>query len=135
MASGVPLADRAITTVELGAAPLEYYLPPLHNAPLGATVRVSEIDETGYPPLVAGAGEPPAPGFRLVAHRDVNGLVLYRFLSVDPAHGLRGDAARTRDHGGASRRCWSREDVLRNRRWGVPIVLKPVASAADGRIT
>ncbi len=74
----------AITTVELGAAPLEYYLPPLHNAPLGSTVRVSEIDETGYPPLVAGAGEPPAPGFRLVAHRDVNGLVLYRFLSATP---------------------------------------------------
>ncbi len=74
----------AITTVELGAAPLEYYLPPLHNAPLGSTVRVSEIDETGYPPLVAGAGEPPAPGFRLVAHRDVNGLVLYRFVSATP---------------------------------------------------
>jgi mannosyltransferase len=74
----------AITTVELGAAPLEYYLPPLHNAPLGSTVRVSEIDETGYPPLVAGAGEPPAPGFRLVAQRDVNGLVLYRFLSATP---------------------------------------------------
>ncbi len=79
-----PQAGRAITTVELGAAPLEYYLPPLHNPPLGSTVRVSEIDETGYPPLVAGAGEPPAPGFRLVAHRDVNGLVLYRFLSATP---------------------------------------------------
>jgi mannosyltransferase len=79
-----PEADRAITTVELGAAPLEYYLPPLHNAPLGSTVRVSEIDETGYPPLVAGAGEPPAPGFRLVAYREVNGLVLYRFVSATP---------------------------------------------------
>ncbi len=79
-----PEADRAITTVELGAAPLEYYLPPLHNAPLGSTVRVSEIDETGYPPLVAGAGEPPALGFRLVGHRDVNGLVLYRFVSATP---------------------------------------------------
>jgi mannosyltransferase len=79
-----PQTDRAITTVELGAAPLEYYLPPLRNAPLGSSVRVSEIDETGYPPLVAGAGEPPAPGFRLVAHRDVNGLVLYRFLSATP---------------------------------------------------
>ncbi len=80
---------RAITTVELGAAPLEYYLPPLRNLPRGATVRVSEIDETGYAPLLAdlrsvGAGEPPAPGFRLVEHRDVNGLILYRFRSATP---------------------------------------------------
>ena len=86
---------RAITTVELGAAPLEYYLPPLHNAPLGATVRVSEIDETGYPPLVAGAGEPPAPGFRLVAHRDVNGLVLYRFRPRPRARSPRRRCANT----------------------------------------
>ena len=50
----------------------------------GATVRVSEIDETGYMPLAAGAGEPPAPGFHLVAHRDVDGLVLYRFRSAIP---------------------------------------------------
>jgi mannosyltransferase len=76
--------ERVITTVELGAAPLEYYLPPLHNLPRGATVTVSEIDETGYAPLAAGAGEPPAPGFRLVEHRDVNGLILYRFLSATP---------------------------------------------------
>ncbi len=27
--------ERVITTIELGAAPLEYYLPPLHNL-LGA---------------------------------------------------------------------------------------------------
>ena len=90
-----PRADRAITTVELGAAPLEYYLPPLRNAPLGASVRVSEIDETGYPPLVAGAGEPPAPGFRLVGYRDVNGLVLYRFRSATPRAV---SAARLREH-------------------------------------
>jgi mannosyltransferase len=74
-------AARVITTVELGAAPLEYYLPPLHNVPRGATVRVSEIDETGYTPLRPGAGAPPAPGFHLVARRDINGLVLYRFTS------------------------------------------------------
>jgi mannosyltransferase len=77
-------ADRAVTTVELGAAPLEYYLPPLHNAPLGSTVRVSEIDETGYAPLRPGAGEPPAPGFHLVEHRNVNGLILYRFRAATP---------------------------------------------------
>jgi mannosyltransferase len=75
---------RVITTVELGAAPLEYYLPPLHNLARGATVTVSEIDETGYAPLRAGAREPPAPGFRLVQRRDIHGLILYRFRSSVP---------------------------------------------------
>jgi mannosyltransferase len=75
---------RAITTVELGAAPLEYYLPPLRNLPRGTAVRVSEIDETGYAPLLPGAGEPPAPGFRLVEYSDVNGLILYRFRAATP---------------------------------------------------
>jgi mannosyltransferase len=75
---------RVLTTVELGAAPLEYYLPPLHNLTRGATVTVSEIDETGYAPLRAGAREPPAPGFHLVEHRDIHGLILYRFLSPIP---------------------------------------------------
>ncbi len=77
-------SERAITTVELGAAPLEYYLPPLHNLPRGATVTVSEIDETGYAPLRSGAGRPPAPGFRLLARRDIHGLILYRFRSTMP---------------------------------------------------
>ncbi len=75
---------RAITTVELGAAPLEYYLPPLRNLRQGATVRVSEIDETGYAPLRPGAGESPAPGFHLVQYRNVNGMILYRFRSATP---------------------------------------------------
>ncbi len=75
---------RAITTVELGAAPLEYYLPGLHNLPRGASVTVSEIDETGYSPLRPSADEPPAPGFRLIEHLDVDGLVSYRFVSPIP---------------------------------------------------
>jgi mannosyltransferase len=75
---------RAITTVELGSAPLEYYLPPLRNLRRGAVVEVSEIDETGYAPLLAGAGEPPAPGFHLVQRQDVNGMLLYRFLAPTP---------------------------------------------------
>ncbi len=79
-----PASARAITTVELGAAPLEYYLPPLHNLPAGATVSVNEIDETGYLPLRPGAGLPPAPGFKLVQHSDVHGLILYRFVSPTP---------------------------------------------------
>jgi 4-amino-4-deoxy-L-arabinose transferase-like glycosyltransferase len=73
---------RAITTVELGAAPLEYYLPGLHNLRAGESVRVSEIDETGYAPLRASAGDPPAPGFRLLARLDFDGLIVYRFRSA-----------------------------------------------------
>lgn len=72
---------RVITTVELGSAPLEYYLAPLHNLREGSSVRVSEIDETGYVPLRAGAGAPPAPGFRLRARIDVNGLIAYRWVA------------------------------------------------------
>ncbi|HEY2571025.1 MAG TPA: glycosyltransferase family 39 protein [Solirubrobacteraceae bacterium] len=73
---------RAITTVELGAAPLEYYIPGLRNLPAGRSVSVSEIDETGYSPLRASAGTPPAPGFRLLDRRDVHGLIVYRFVSA-----------------------------------------------------
>jgi len=80
----VPPARRAITTVELGAAPLEYYIPGLHNLPVGRSVTVSEIDETGYSPLRAAAGTPPAPGFHLLDRRDVHGLIVYRFVSATP---------------------------------------------------
>jgi mannosyltransferase len=79
-----PAGERVITTVELGAAPLEYYLPPLHNLAEGTTVTVSEIDETGYAPLRASAGLPPAPGFHLLGRDDVHGLVIYRFVSPAP---------------------------------------------------
>jgi hypothetical protein len=77
-------ADRVITTVELGAAPLEYYLPPLHNLAEGTAVTVSEIDETGYAPLRASAASPPVPGFHLLSRDDVNGLIVYRFVSSVP---------------------------------------------------
>ncbi len=77
-------AARVITTVELGAAPLEYYLPPLRNLERGQSVAVREIDETGYAPLRAGAGEPPAPSFRLYDRRDIDGLISYRFVSRVP---------------------------------------------------
>jgi hypothetical protein len=77
-------ARRVITTVELGGAPLEYYLPRLHNLHAGQRVTVSEIDETGYPPLRPDATEPPAPGFRLAASADIHGLILYRFTSATP---------------------------------------------------
>jgi mannosyltransferase len=81
---GTGRKDRVITTVELGAAPLEYYLPPLHNLARGASVTVSEIDETGYAPLKASAASPPAPGFHLSRRDDVNGLIVYRFTSNLP---------------------------------------------------
>jgi mannosyltransferase len=80
----IPPDRRAITTVELGAAPLEYYIPGLHNLPVGRSVTVSEIDETGYVPLRASAGTPPAPGFHLLDRRNVNGLIVYRFVSAIP---------------------------------------------------
>jgi hypothetical protein len=75
---------RVITTVELGSAPLEYYLAPLRHLPRGASVTVREIDETGYSPLRPGAARPPAPGFRLRERVNVDGLLLYRFLSPVP---------------------------------------------------
>jgi mannosyltransferase len=75
---------RAITTVELGSAPLEYYLPGLHGLHEGSSVLVGEIDETGYAPLRASAGAPPAPGFRLRARLDIDGLIVYRFVSPVP---------------------------------------------------
>ncbi len=75
---------RVITTVELGAAPLEYYLPGLHNLARGTSVTVGEIDETGYAPLRASAGRPPASGFRLVQRLDLDGLLVYRFLAPLP---------------------------------------------------
>jgi hypothetical protein len=77
-------ASRALVTVELGAAPLQYYLPPLVNLALGKRVRVSEVVETGYAPLRAGAGAPPAPGLRLAQTGNVHGLYVYRFTSSVP---------------------------------------------------
>jgi hypothetical protein len=76
--------QRAIVTVELGAAPLEYYLAPLHNLARGARARVSEVVQTGYAPLRASAGAPPDKGMRLRQMRNVHGLYVYRFTSSAP---------------------------------------------------
>jgi mannosyltransferase len=75
---------HVITTVELGAAPLEYYLPALHNLESGSTVKVTEIDETGYAPLRRSADLPPVPGFHLLERRNIHGLIVYRFTSRRP---------------------------------------------------
>jgi uncharacterized membrane protein len=83
-APAAPSDRRAITTVELGAAPLEYYIPGLRNLQAGKSATVNEIDETGYSPLRPSAGTPPAPGFHLLARHDVHGLIVYRFVSATP---------------------------------------------------
>ena len=76
--------DRAITSVELGGVPLQYYIPSLRNLPRRRSVTLTEIDETGYAPLRPSAGRPPAPGFRLLERRKVDGLILFRFRSPVP---------------------------------------------------
>jgi len=76
--------SRAVTTVELGTAPLQYYIAGLHELHPHTSVLLSEIDETGYSPLRASAGAPPAAGFTLLSRSDVNGLILYRFVSPRP---------------------------------------------------
>lgn len=75
---------QAIVTVELGSAPLEHYLPHTVYLAPGRQVSVQEVDEVGYAPLRPSAGEPPAPGFRLISRVDVNGLIAYRFVSPRP---------------------------------------------------
>jgi hypothetical protein len=75
---------RVITLEELGSAPLEYYLPPLHNMSPGGTTRVREIDEIGFFPLRPDASVPPAPGFHLAASLDIHDLIVYRFISSTP---------------------------------------------------
>jgi 4-amino-4-deoxy-L-arabinose transferase-like glycosyltransferase len=76
--------QRLVATVHLGSAPLEYYLPGLRGLRGEGTVKAREIDEVGYAPLSAEASSPPAPGFALVSRREVNRLVLYRFLAGAP---------------------------------------------------
>ncbi|HXC23369.1 MAG TPA: glycosyltransferase family 39 protein [Solirubrobacteraceae bacterium] len=76
--------EHVITTVELGSAPLEYYLPRLKNLTAGQSVNVTEIDETGYAPLRPDAERAPVRGFHLTERRDINGLIVYRFTSSAP---------------------------------------------------
>jgi len=83
-AIGPPSATRAVTTVQLGETPLQYYLPGLRSLRPGTKVRVDEIDETGYAPLRHDAYRPPARGFVLSSRQDHNGLILLRFTSPTP---------------------------------------------------
>jgi 4-amino-4-deoxy-L-arabinose transferase-like glycosyltransferase len=81
---GVVAAARAIVTPELGAAPLEYYMGPLHDLARYASTSPREIDMVGYAPLIADPTAPPAPGFRFVGRSDEHGLFVYRFLASRP---------------------------------------------------
>ncbi|HTQ67443.1 MAG TPA: hypothetical protein VMI13_02000, partial [Solirubrobacteraceae bacterium] len=83
-AIGSASAARAVTTVQLGETPLQYYLPGLRNLRPGTSVLVDEIDETGYAPLRRDATRPPAPGFVLRSRQDHDGLILLRFTSPQP---------------------------------------------------
>jgi uncharacterized membrane protein len=77
-------AQRVITIEELGSAPLEYYMPPLHNLIAGQQISAREIDEVGFFPLRPGASDPPAPGFKLASSLDIHDLIVYRFVSPEP---------------------------------------------------
>jgi hypothetical protein len=78
--------DRAIVTVELGAAPLEYYLPSLRLRYLTAhrVVSVREIDLVGYPPLRPHATRAPTPAFVPAGRVDRHGYLAYRFTAATP---------------------------------------------------
>jgi hypothetical protein len=78
--------DRAIVTVELGAAPLEYYLPHWRLRYLSRRLSTSlrEIDLVGYAPLRGDALRPPTPAFSLLAHSDIHGLLAYRYFAATP---------------------------------------------------
>jgi hypothetical protein len=78
--------DRAIVTVELAAAPLEYYLPGLRLRYLSRTLSVSvrEVDLVGYAPLRPGALRAPTPAFTLAAAGDLHGLLSYRYVARAP---------------------------------------------------
>lgn len=79
-----PSGSRVIATMHLGSAPLEYYVGGLRGLHSSASVRVREIDEVAYPPLLSTAGKPPSPAFHLASRVDVNGLYVYRFRATSP---------------------------------------------------
>jgi mannosyltransferase len=78
--------DRAIVTVEDGAAPLEYYLPALRLRYLSRRLSVSvrEVDLIGYAPLRPGALRAPTAAFSLAGRSDIHGLLAYRYTARSP---------------------------------------------------
>ncbi len=76
--------DRAIVTVELGSAPLEYYLTGLHYVPPGSVLHVREIDLVGYAPVRATATRPITPAFHAAGRSSIDRLFVYRFVASTP---------------------------------------------------
>ena len=77
--------ERAITTLHgFGSSPIEYFLPGFHVLRKGSSVVLNEIDEAGNEAVRASAPPPPAPGFRLLARVNIDGLIAYRFVSPVP---------------------------------------------------
>jgi hypothetical protein len=79
-------SDRAIVTVEDGAAPLEYYLPAMRLRYLSSlrAVSVTEIDLVGYDPLRRRVGAAPLPAFVAAGRVDEHGLLAFRFRAAAP---------------------------------------------------
>jgi hypothetical protein len=79
-------SERAIVTLHLGSAPLEYYLPQLGVRVLAPerSVRIRELDEVGYRPLRPGAEQPPTPAFHAAGRSEVHGLLVFRFVAPTP---------------------------------------------------
>ena len=78
-------SDRAIVSVELAAAPLEYYLPHLQLRYLSRrlAVSVSEVDLVGYAPLRPDI-RAPTHAFRLASLTDIHGLLVYHYVAPMP---------------------------------------------------
>jgi 4-amino-4-deoxy-L-arabinose transferase-like glycosyltransferase len=77
--------ERTIITVQpFGSTSIEYYLPWFHRLREDSSVVVNEIDETDNGLVRASATQPPAPGFRLLARVNVDGMIAYRFVSPVP---------------------------------------------------
>ena len=68
---------------ELGSAPLEVHLPPLSNFPRGSSASVEEVDGSvrAAPRLCRAVARI---GFRLLERLDIDGLIVYRFVSPVP---------------------------------------------------
>jgi hypothetical protein len=63
---------------------LQYYVRDLHRLPPGDAAAVQEVDLVGYRPIVRRARRPAAPGLTPIGHRDVHGLLVYRYRAGAP---------------------------------------------------
>ena len=87
----------AITTVELGAAPLEYYLPPLRNLRQGAAGEGERNRRDRLRPAAPGGGRTAGARLSPGAVRECQWDDSLPVRLTHPPHGVGGGAARTRD--------------------------------------